>query len=113
MVGERGKAREAVQERRRRARLVKTLREKTPFTQAQLARILRVHYMTVSKWERPGSDLTPSQYELELLEAIAGVAQHGEAAPIYFDRATAALAHSGAAALQVLLQATPVRLWEG
>ncbi len=54
---------------------VRALRQTLGATQAQLASLIGVHWMTVSKWERRVA--TPSPWQLGVLEAIAeGVRVH-------------------------------------
>ena len=48
---------------------IAAIREGLGLTQAQLAQLLGVHPLTVSKWER--GVLTPSSYQVDLIESFA------------------------------------------
>lgn len=55
------------------------LRERLGLTQAQLAGLVGVHAMTVSKWER--GRLKPSAHQRRLLATFAAAAERGVRAP--------------------------------
>lgn len=54
---------------------VKSLRTRLALSQKQLAELLGVHLMTVSKWER--GVLEPSDHQRKLLRALANAAESG------------------------------------
>lgn len=77
------------------------LRETLGLTQAQLAQLVGVHVLTISKWER--EVLTPSPHQHALLEAFARAAKRN---PAIGEEAVQILLTSGvAAALHSLLNA--------
>ena len=76
------------------------MRDRLSLTQPQLAQLLGVHPLTVSKWER--SVLTPSVHQETMLQSFAKAAKKPEVG----DAAAAALVTVGVAlALLILLQA--------
>lgn len=45
-------------------------------TQAQLGQLLGVHPLTVSKWKRPGVDVSPSPHQSALLQSFKKASQN-------------------------------------
>lgn len=80
-------------------------RQRLGLTQAQLAQLLGVHPMTVSKWERGDSTTSPGPYHLALMAEFEKAAGSREAAALK-DALGALLVGAGiAAALFLVLQA--------
>lgn len=59
--------------------MVVAARRNLGVTQAQLAQLLNVHPLTVSRWER--GTLDPNPWHVGMLEAFVKVQQHGIASP--------------------------------
>jgi putative transcriptional regulator len=85
------------------------LRQRLGLTQPQLAQLLGVHAMTVSKWERGDPTTAPSPYHLALIAEFEKAAASTQAAAVK-DALGALLIGAGiAAALFLLLQAAKAK----
>ncbi len=79
---------------------IRTIRDRLGLTQPQLAQLLGVHALTVSKWER--GILTPSVHQATMLQSFGKAAKK----PDVGDAAAQALVTAGVAlALFLLLEA--------
>lgn len=57
------------------AQEIHVLRDDLGLTQAQLGQLVGAHSMTVSKWERGVENLSPSDYQTELLRSFQQAAR--------------------------------------
>lgn len=80
---------------------IRTVRSRLDLSQVQLAKLLGVHPVTVSKWER--GVLTPTPHQIALLQSFAKASQEEEKIG---DEVESTLVTAGVAvALYVLLRA--------